>query len=187
MGLIYKATNKLNGKAYIGQTIKTLEARKSTHKSAYKISHRLPFYAAIRKYGWDNFVWDILEDNIPIEYLAVKEVYYIGRYDTYVNGYNVTLDCNSITKATRKKISKSLKGRTPWNKGKTGIYSKATLKRMSKSKCVYTYLITFPNGKTQATNNLWQFCKDHNLTSTAMFRILKGKQKQHKGFSCQRL
>ena len=56
MGIIYKATNKINGKIYIGQSTRTLNYRKSTHKASIKNKNvTTPFCFALRKYGFDNF------------------------------------------------------------------------------------------------------------------------------------
>lgn len=52
------------------------------------------FYRAIRKYGWENFSWEVIEDNIATEEeLNEKEKYYIQKYDCFDNkekGYNTT-------------------------------------------------------------------------------------------------
>ncbi|HRT03206.1 MAG TPA: GIY-YIG nuclease family protein [Candidatus Diapherotrites archaeon] len=56
-GIIYCAENLLNGKRYIGQTIKSLAKRKSRHHSeAFIFNKSGKFYDALRKYGWDNFI-----------------------------------------------------------------------------------------------------------------------------------
>lgn len=89
--IIYKATNKVNGKVYIGQTTKTLKERMNSHK---KDSLRMNtyFYRAIRKYGWDNFEWEIIDESATtIEELNRLEQYYIKLYDSFDNkqkGYN---------------------------------------------------------------------------------------------------
>lgn len=89
--LIYKATNIINGKVYIGQTTKTLEERKATHKKDSKHLNTF-FYRAIRKYGWDAFKWEIIHDNIASEdELDELEIYYIKKYNSFDNplkGYN---------------------------------------------------------------------------------------------------
>ena len=63
MYYIYKFTNKTNGKIYIGQT-NNIQKRKNGHKSESfnekSAGYNLPFHAAIRKYGWENFNFDIL-------------------------------------------------------------------------------------------------------------------------------
>lgn len=53
--IVYKATNKLNDKVYIGITTKTLRHRMSIHKKDAKVKNTY-FYRAIRKYGFDNFI-----------------------------------------------------------------------------------------------------------------------------------
>lgn len=100
MYYIYKFTNKLNQKVYIGQT-NNIENRKRNHKSESfnpkANGYNLPFHIAIRKYGWENFDFEILEeisDNFNIDYVNEREIYFIKKYDSQVKankGYNVTL------------------------------------------------------------------------------------------------
>ena len=70
--LIYKATNLINGKIYIGMTTKTLEHRVKVHK---RDSQRLNtyFYQAIRKQGFDNFKWEVIDTAETMEELEEKE------------------------------------------------------------------------------------------------------------------
>ena len=72
--IIYKATNKINGKVYIGQSHKSLEERMRRHKndSTRQDSY---FYRAIRKYGWENFSWEVIDIAETDEELDQKEVY----------------------------------------------------------------------------------------------------------------
>ena len=90
---IYKATNKINKKVYIGQTTQTLEERINQHNShAYGHQYNYHFHNAIRKYGAENFEYEIIEDNIKdIETLNKREKYWIKYYNSYYNGYNSTL------------------------------------------------------------------------------------------------
>lgn len=89
---IYKFTNKINGHSYIGQSI-NIENRVNSHRQrAYCNSennkeYEKTFYKAIRKYGWDNFDFEVLEI-CSKEELNEREIYYIDYYDTYHNGYN---------------------------------------------------------------------------------------------------
>ena len=93
---IYKHTNKINGKSYIGQTMQSFKNRWGIDGKNYK-RHNLFFWNAIQKYGWDNFEHVILEENIPSKEKAnEREIYYIKLYRTYVEfedckGYNLTL------------------------------------------------------------------------------------------------
>lgn len=91
MAYIYKITNKLNGKAYIGKTLNNVEARWQEHirESNKERSFERPLYRAIRKYGVKNFIVEILEE-VSEEVVNEKEVFWINYYDTYQKGYNAT-------------------------------------------------------------------------------------------------
>ena len=88
---IYKITNLINNKSYIGKSIK-IEERFSYHKtpSHWVQEENKPLYRAFKKYGIDNFDFSIVEECDKTE-LNIKEIYWIGYYDTYKNGYNATL------------------------------------------------------------------------------------------------
>lgn len=80
---IYKITNQINGKNYIGQSV-DIKTRWRKHKESKK---DYPLYRAFRKYGIDNFTFEILEE-CPILELNAKEQYYIEKYNAIKNGYN---------------------------------------------------------------------------------------------------
>lgn len=111
-GLIYKCTCNCNGKVYIGQTVQTFNERKRSHiKEAFNKQYpgyTYHFHRALRKYGLENFTWEIIEivDIKKPEDLTTcldnLEVKYIQQYDSYHNGYNSTEGGNSPTR----KISK---------------------------------------------------------------------------------
>lgn len=113
--VIYMATNRINGMEYIGQTINSLACRRQAHinKSLYKKDNSY-FHNSIRKYGKDNFDWEILHDNITnIDDLNSLEIYYIGYYDTFNNGYNLDLGGRNalMSEETKNKMSKAAKGK----------------------------------------------------------------------------
>lgn len=90
IGKIYKVTNLINNKIYIGQTTKSIEERFKQHISkAYQGKENNHFYSAIRKYGKENFTIELLEDNVPIESIINKEEEYIIKFDSVNNGYNM--------------------------------------------------------------------------------------------------
>jgi len=91
MGLIYKHTFNNSNKSYIGLTKYTMEERLKGHLKAVKNGSALHFHNAIRKYGVENIISEILEDNIEIKNLTDKEIFYIDKFDTFLNGYNMTL------------------------------------------------------------------------------------------------
>ena len=92
MGYIYKITNTLNGKVYIGQTIKTIQKRFTQHKnnSNKEYFSQIVLYKAFNKYGIENFVCEEIEE-VPNENLDEREKYWIAFYDSYFDGYNSTL------------------------------------------------------------------------------------------------
>ena len=88
---IYKITNKINDKVYIGQTIKTIAERFQRHKND-ALSNRLDTHLAraIRKYGTENFIIEQIDTAQTQEELTKKEYYWINFYDATHKGYNET-------------------------------------------------------------------------------------------------
>ena len=125
--LIYKITNQINNKIYIGQTIRTIQERMySYHQECLYAKISRPIIAAMRLYGIENFTFEVLEDGINSkEELDKKEIYYIQFYSslTSQNGYNVELGGNSVGKhseETKRKISEAQTGEKNHRFGKTG-------------------------------------------------------------------
>lgn len=83
---IYKITNKLNGHSYIGLSI-NIEKRFADHKTKAFNSNRQDdidkaLYRALRKYGLENFDFDILEECLPDD-LRNREIFWIDYFNTY--------------------------------------------------------------------------------------------------------
>lgn len=95
MFTVYKITNEINGKCYIGSSIK-VEIRWREHKNcAFNPNsdcYEYPLYRAFRKYGIENFTFEVLRDNFnTIKEMTDYEHDMIVYYDSYENGYNQTL------------------------------------------------------------------------------------------------
>lgn len=87
---IYKIENKINGKIYIGQSI-AIKTRWQQHKYEAKTGEsQAPLYLALRKYGIENFSFEVLEE-CPQELLNEKEIFWIAHYKSNDRdfGYNV--------------------------------------------------------------------------------------------------
>jgi len=106
-GVIYKITNLLNGKIYVGQTI-NFQHRIHCHKC----SNRTGVDAAIKKYGWENFKIEVIEE-CPIEKLDEREIFWIFELNCKSpNGYNLTNGGDSL-----KGEHNPMYGKPAWNRG----------------------------------------------------------------------
>lgn len=118
--IIYKATNTVNGKVYIGKTTRTLEERRKEHEyEATRRDRNFAFYNAIRKYGTDVFEWKIIDKATTEDELNEKERYWIAYYNA-VNrdhGYNMTEGGDGVkpNEEVREKLSESIRRR--WQDG----------------------------------------------------------------------
>ena len=90
MAYIYQITNKINNKIYIGKTEFSIEKRFKEHcRDAFRErNEKRPLYAAIRKYGVENFKISLIEETDNPE---EREVYWIEKKGSFKNGYNATL------------------------------------------------------------------------------------------------
>ena len=117
IGYIYKITNKVNGKSYIGQTTQpSIQIRYNQHiKSA--ISNKdnsMALPRAIRKYGIENFeICELhkIQSKSKEELLSILndlEIKSIKQYQTLItqNGYNITLGGNNVTQKSKTMVDK---------------------------------------------------------------------------------
>jgi group I intron endonuclease len=120
IGTIYKLTSPSN-KCYIGQTTNLVERKRTLYNpNKYYSGHRLD--NAIKKYGIENFQYEIIIQIVESskeklrEKLDELEKFYIEKYDSYNNGYNMTLGGSGSngcfqTEESKRKISEKAKGR----------------------------------------------------------------------------
>ena len=88
--LVYKHTNKINNKIYIGITSRTAQERWGHNGNNYSTSPH--FFSAVHKYGWDNFEHEILFEELTKEEACAKEKELIKEYKANDRrfGYNQT-------------------------------------------------------------------------------------------------
>jgi group I intron endonuclease len=207
---IYKITNLINGKIYIGQTTTTIEKRWKRHSwSCTQKDPKMAITYAIKKYGKENFKIEQIDTANSIKELNEKEIFYIKSFNSLSpNGYNLTTGgLNKVlSEETRKKISQS-------NKGK--IVSDETRKKSSESHKGYkvkketkekisialkgripsekaklksievlskTYTLISPNGEKITFTNMAKFCKENNLSNSKLCLVVQGKRNHHKGW-----
>lgn len=111
MYTVYQHKNKINGKIYIGITMQKPEQR-WRYGEGYKSSPH--FYAAIQKYGWDNFEHNILFQNLTKEEACKKEQELIAKFNSINRefGYNSTSggEIFVMNEETKQKISQAMMG-----------------------------------------------------------------------------
>lgn len=135
MNFLYKIVNKLSNKVYIGQTVDTKRRWKNHLYSAKKEKPSQFIHKAMKKYGIDNFYFEIIASCATQENANVIEVYLIEQYNSRNNdnGYNLATGGNpgNLTKEAKDKISKALTG----NKNALGcVRSEETKNKISESK-----------------------------------------------------
>jgi group I intron endonuclease len=128
--IIYKITNQLTNKSYIGWTSQSFDARWHQHKKlAQKNQDNRPFYNAIRKYGIDCWTQEILEEVNDKNLAKQKEIEYIKLFESYDKGYNATRGGdgnNDIKMSAESNLARSLA-----LKGKPKNYVRAAGKKQS--------------------------------------------------------
>ena len=145
---IYLIRNLKNGKCYVGETEGKIKNRVTRHLNGHTPGCRA-IHDAITKHGRENFDDEILESNVIPELLPELEKFYIAKFDTFHNGYNLTeggetghQSEETIRRRTEKlRANPPMKGKkqTPeacakMSKSRTGLKrTSETCKRMSES------------------------------------------------------
>lgn len=173
---IYKITNLVNNKVYIGQTIQSPERRWTEHKRDLNSnSHcNVHLQSAWNKYGQDNFVFEVIDTASSVEFLNELEGSYIKKYKSKcynfmsggLNGYH--------SEETKKKISVSLTGKKS---------TKNSSVKKSRTRRPFGYPTVVDSfGNEYKIDVLAHFCKTHGLKQTGMFDLVNGKKRQYKGW-----
>jgi group I intron endonuclease len=199
MKTIYKATNTINGKCYVGHD-SNWPYRRTAHKSAAKRGSDCAFHRAIRKYGWDAFEWEIVEqseeDNSIL--LTEREEFYIRKFNSHYidgHGYNMTYGGEATlgwvpTEETKNRISESKKGKPSGRKGMASPWvSKMNTERKGSISINRRKLYEFidPDGNEYVEKGLKQFCKRFNLDPSNMAAVANGRLKHYKQWTCKKL
>jgi group I intron endonuclease len=191
--IIYKITNTINGKVYVGLTTQGLASRMSEHKYRLlrnKRDHKL--YRAFRKHGFENFKFEAVCTALNEKDLPDLEMGFIRRYDSFINGYNMNIGGSMVSEETRNKLSEIFKGRkitwydkilksrmaNPNRKQPKDYVAKGANNVLAKS-----YLIQFPhNGYVYLVKGLREFCRVKGLTHSNLFATFNGGQNYHRGY-----
>lgn len=179
--VIYKITNTVNNKFYIGKTTRTIKQRLAEHRANVN-NKDFYFYNAIRKYGWENFIVEELAYCYDSSLLSLLEKEFISLLKP---DYNLTAGGDGLlnpSSETRKKMSLSAK-----NKKISDAFRKKCAKRMqgntiSPGGKVKSYRITDPANNSFNIQNLAAFCRENNLNKAHMCSVAKGNRNNHRGY-----
>lgn len=183
-GVVYKITNTINNKIYIGQTVQKINRRFLQHCEKRKSI----ISKAINKYGKQNFKVDILFIANCIEELNSKEQQFISKNNCIVPfGYNITSGGNNFrhNQQTKRKLSlckknKPCKAQSIAMQGKK--QSLETRQKKALQKGIKTFLV-YKNDKIIGSYVSIGLCTEIlNLSPSCVSRCLSGKRKSHKGF-----
>ncbi|MDD4242716.1 MAG: GIY-YIG nuclease family protein [Bacilli bacterium] len=186
--IIYKYTSP-SGKGYIGQTCQQ-DVRARCHKS--KNSPCIALSNSIKKYGYENFLYEILEEDLTLEEANIFEELYINEHNTLApNGYNLTTGGNNYIRSddTRRKMSKPKSEEHKLNMSKPkseehklnikksliGIVRTDEQKTKNGKAHSKKWKIIFPNGQEEVIIGLAAFCRLHNLCVDCMRKYNKNK------------
>ncbi|WP_188130770.1 NUMOD3 domain-containing DNA-binding protein [Paraburkholderia panacisoli] len=129
-GIVYKATNLINGKIYIGQTAQTLSKRRKAHENLAGKSTAY-FHRALAKYGFENFHWEMVEACQSKDHRFEREIFWIehfacmaplgynsaeggkgGAYlETHKQRISLAMSGRKLSAETRQKLSAAHKGK----------------------------------------------------------------------------
>lgn len=190
---IYVIFSLAQNKCYFGQTI-NFKKRKLTHIYNLKANRHPNNYLqhAWNKYGENSFAFYLICP-CPKEDLNMLEVVYIKTFDSLApKGFNMSEGGNHEKKTPEVylKISKSRQGmkfslrhRLNLSKANSGsrhpLFGKKAPDYLMNS-IVKEYTFLSPSKEIVKIRNLRAFCREHNLTSSSMFRVASGKLKKHK-------
>lgn len=173
---VYCLTNKINGKKYIGITRQEIEKRWKNGRG-YKKTTRIAM--AIKKYGWDNFDKKILYNDLDNKKASDMEVFYINKYNTTENGYNVQSGgfkdyTTEMSEYHKQCVSKANKGKhySPETEFKKGYKNEYTLSIMKPVLCVETGIIYESMNVAEKTLGI-----SHHI-----FDCIKGKRNKCGGY-----
>ena len=199
--IIYKITNNINGKVYIGQTCRSLEDRMAEH-----VRHNIIVVdKAIQKYGADKFTVEQIDTASDIDELNQKEQFWIQHYGSMVpNGYNQCVGGDNTVGFHHREESKqrmSLKKSEQYVGegnpffGKT--HSEASRQKMSVARKGLAHLTADQVAKLRIShhtvkvrnvetgevfNSVKEAAMAYGLKETHITRVCKGKRKTTGGF-----
>lgn len=197
MYIVYKHTNLLNGKVYVGQTKYSPEKRWGRN-GKYYLYHDTTFSRAINKYGWDNFSHKIIATGLTKIEADEMEISLIQKYKELKISYNMTIGGEGrvgipFPEHLKKEVSKRFKGKPLTEEHKQRISN--SLKGKSKSEVAKQHM----RGKIAVNrrpvlqfstdgefikeySSIQEAAKQNNIIATHISRCARGKRKKTGGY-----
>jgi group I intron endonuclease len=177
--VVYKITNRANGKSYIGLSCRGLDERWNEHLSRYRSGRRNSrFYAALSKYGPEAFTREVVGFASSEDGARALEKSMIAKFDAHENGYNSNLGGHGlliVSEEIRRKIGKAQLGKII----PASVRQKMSDAKRGDTKCALhfgshtvkgagnpragRYLVQMPDGSTQEVAGLRAFCREVGL------------------------
>lgn len=197
---IYKITNLINNKVYIGES-HDIYLRWEEHKKDLnnKEHHSYKLQTAWNKYGEENFEFEILEEVFDPEksyyILSMERIYlegyYINKFDSINSGYNIEHTYNEIINGNKYRIDKNLDIKILISLNKTGILTKLEKKEFKKkrgkeiklnkmmqslSKVIARFIKQYKNMKFNGYVDLKKYFTDIGINSKRLSDFLISKE-----------
>ena len=173
------------GKKYVGLTGDEKQRKRHHRWLAMEKDSQQAFHRAIRKYGWDSFIYGVIEQTDDKN----REAHWIQQLNTMSEGYNMTSggEYNKPTQEVRDRISATSKGRitTKETREKLSIAGKNrkltdTHKEKVRQYREITYEIEYTNGEVEIVKGMKQYCIERGYNRSCMVKMISGKSKRHK-------
>lgn len=165
--VVYCHTNKITRQKYIGITCQSIQERWRKNGQGY--SGQPKFFNAIKKYGWDNFIHEILYYDLTAEEASSIEQTLIKNLNTIKNGYNVDKGglITNHSNQTKQKISKAMSGKK---------HSVETIKQITKTKQEQTGFKVICIETGEIFQSMGEASKIKKVDKTSISRCCNGKQ-----------
>lgn len=188
--VIYKATNRVTGKPYIGYDSAWPKRQQQHLNVAFNPKHQTYhsiFHRAIRKYGANTFIWEILfSSNNATHTLTNMEPHFIREHQTHYltgHGYNMTYGGEghrgprTATNNRNNALAQTGKILTPEHRKNISLGCRTFGNRIAKD-----WILTSPEGDETRIKNLTRYCLDHHIPPSNMFNVVRGIMSDYQGW-----
>lgn len=170
--VIYKATNLINNKVYIGST-KNFRQRLSQHKQQSRTGPFSNFQRAIRKYGFDNFKFEIICSVIDYNYADEIEQWFIDHFNSIKNGYNAV----GVLKGSRELVSRVMKDE--WAKPQVRKKRIENMRDGSQKKKIIS--VSIHSGQYRIYKSVHEALRD-GFSTSCIYACLNNEAKKGQGY-----